>query len=92
MKLGAQRQKRTSKIDCEYFSVKDLAAYSGISERTLWGLIRQITNPIPNFRIGRLVRVKRAEFDNWMEKTCRNDTAQKMEQIVDEITRKLQKK
>jgi len=56
-------------IKKEYFNIRELSGYSGISQRTLWDLLKDPLNPIPHFRIGaagRIVRVKKSEFDEWM--------------------------
>jgi excisionase family DNA binding protein len=71
----------------EYFKVSELAEYSGISERTLWNLLKDPVNPIPHFRVGsvgRIVRVKRSEFDQWMQKQ-RKSKIDWVDQFVDEI-------
>ena len=74
-------------VEKEYFSIRDLAKYSGISQRTLWDLLKDSINPIPHFRIGaagRIVRVKKSEFDEWMQ-THKAGDPQIIDQIVDEI-------
>ena len=74
-------------IKKEYFKVSELAEYSGISERTLWDLLKDPVNPIPHYRIGaagRIVRVRRSEFDDWM-KSQRADKNLDIDKIVDEI-------
>ena len=71
----------------EYFSISDLAKYSGISQRTLWDLLKDSINPIPHFRIGaagRIVRVKKSEFDEWIQ-TQKVGDPQLIDQIVDEV-------
>lgn len=53
----------------EYFKISELAEYAGISERTLWDLLKDPVNPIPHFRVGaagRIVRIKKSDFDHWM--------------------------
>lgn len=50
-----------------YMSLRALAAYSSLSERTLRGFVRARANPLPCFRVGGRVVVKRAEFDAWMQ-------------------------
>ena len=58
------------KVKKEYFSIADLSDYTGISERTLRDLLKDPVNPIPYFRIGpagRIIRVKRSDFDEWMK-------------------------
>ena len=74
-------------IEKEYLSIRELSEYTGISQRTLWDLLKDPVNPIPHFRIGsagRIVRVKKSEFDQWMltQRSCNVD---RIDQIVDEI-------
>jgi excisionase family DNA binding protein len=74
-------------INKEYFSIRDLSEYTGVSQRTLWDLLKDPVNPIPHFRIGsagRIVRVKRSEFDQWM-RTQRSKNIEWLDQIVEEI-------
>ena len=57
-------------VEKEYFKVSELSKYSGISDRTLWDLLKDPVNPIPHYRIGaagRIVRIKKSEFDQWMQ-------------------------
>ena len=56
-------------VQREYFKVSELAEYSGISDRTLWDLLKDPINPIPHYRVGaagRMVRIKKSDFDRWM--------------------------
>jgi excisionase family DNA binding protein len=58
-----------AKVEREYLKVSELAQYAGISVRTLWDLLKDPVNPIAHYRIGaagRIVRIKRSEFDQWM--------------------------
>ena len=56
--------KRTNKeiervtVQKEYFKVSELAEYAGISERTLWDLLKDPVNPIPHFRVGAAGRIR----------------------------------
>lgn len=53
----------------EYYKIPELSDYTGISKRTLYDLIKSPVNPIPHYRIGssgRILRVKKSEFDDWM--------------------------
>ena len=79
--------KKNSLLQREYFSIPELSEYTGVSQRTLWDLLKDPVNPIPHFRIGpagRIVRVKKSEFDQWMltQRSCNVD---RIDQIVDEI-------
>ena len=71
----------------EYLSISELSDYSGISKRTLWTLLKSPINSIPHFRVGsagRIVRVRRSDFDDWMERQ-RGDRNSDIDKIVDEI-------
>ena len=79
--------KKNNLIHREYFSIHELSEYSGISRRTLWNLLKDPVSPIPHFRVGsagRIVRVKRSEFDEWML-TQKSGEFDLVDQIVDEI-------
>lgn len=51
-------------INSEYLSLADLTAYASVSKNTLK---KWLTCGMPVYRVGRCVRVKRAEFDQWMQ-------------------------
>ena len=68
----------------EFFSVKELAAYSGLGERTIRDRINAATNPIPCYRIGGAIRIKRSEFEQWMTQFCRVDN-NRLDNLVNEI-------
>jgi excisionase family DNA binding protein len=74
-------------IKKEYFSIPELSEYTGISQRTLRDLLKDPVNPIPHFRVGsagRIVRVKRSEFDQWMQ-TQKSSDIKLLDRIIDEI-------
>jgi excisionase family DNA binding protein len=80
-------EKKNNLVQREYLSIRDLSEYTGVSQRTLWDLLKNPVNPIPHFRIGsagRIVRVKKSEFDQWM-RTQRSSNIGWIDQIVDEI-------
>ena len=49
-----------------YLSLKGLVGYASLSRRTLQDFINDPTDPLPSFRIGTKILVKRSEFDRWM--------------------------
>ena len=49
-----------------YFSLKGLARYASLSRRTLQDLINETRDPLPSYRIGGKILVRRSEFDHWM--------------------------
>lgn len=70
-------------VQKEYFKVSELAEYAGISERTLWDLLKDPVNPIPHFRVGaagRIVRVKKSDFDQWMREQMVSENS-----LVDDV-------
>lgn len=53
------------RIDDAYLPLKALATYAGLSERTLRGYLTHASHPLPCYRIGGKVLVRRSEFDQW---------------------------
>jgi hypothetical protein len=51
-----------------YFGLKRLAEYSGISVRALRRHLEDPHDPLPFFRAGATILVRRSEFDGWMER------------------------
>lgn len=79
----AKSKIQSVEIEKEYLSVPELSIHSGMSERTLWDLIRSKSDPIPHYRFGRLVKVRRCDFDAWAE-MHKVDT-NLVDRIVDEV-------
>jgi excisionase family DNA binding protein len=52
-----------------YIDIEELAQQLSIKKRTLYHLVQ--TMEIPHYRIGKLIRFKQSEIDEWMEtKKC----------------------
>ena len=49
-----------------YLPLKALAAYGGLSVRTLRGYLSHPATPLPHYRVGGKILVKRSEFDSWI--------------------------
>ncbi len=49
-----------------FFSLKGLAGYSSLSRRTLQALVNDPVDPLPSYRVGTRLLVRRSEFDHWM--------------------------
>jgi hypothetical protein len=49
-----------------YLPLKALAAYSGLSVRTLRGYLVHPSRALPHFRVGGKILVKRSEFESWI--------------------------
>ena len=63
-------ENKKNRVTKEYLKVAELSYYSGISQRTLRTYINDLINPIPHFRVGaagRIIRIKKSEFDAWMD-------------------------
>jgi hypothetical protein len=48
-----------------YLSLRALAGYSGLSVRNLRGRIADPAHPLPCYRIGGKLLVRRSEYDAW---------------------------
>jgi excisionase family DNA binding protein len=51
--------------DDPYLPLKALAAYSGLGVRTLREKLTCRSHPLPHYRIGGKVLVRRSEYDAW---------------------------
>jgi excisionase family DNA binding protein len=71
-----------------YLPLKALAAYCGLSVRTLRGYLLHLSRPLPHYRVGGKVLVKRSEFDGWMA-TFRDQAASPVDALVDDVLRGL---
>jgi excisionase family DNA binding protein len=48
-----------------YLSLEQLTAYSGLSRRMLEKYLVDPVHPLPHYRFGRRIEIKRSEFDAW---------------------------
>ena len=65
----------------EYFSIKELTQYCGLSERTLRTYLKN--EALPFYSVGRKILIRRMEFDNWMTKYRGNED--RVTKLVDEL-------
>ena len=49
-----------------FLSLKALAGYAGLSVRTLREYLDHPTRPLPHYRVGGKILVRRSEFDAWI--------------------------
>jgi excisionase family DNA binding protein len=49
-----------------YFSLKALATYSDLSVRTLRAYLDDFSHPLPHYRVGGKILIRRSEFDAWI--------------------------
>ena len=71
-----------------WLSVKALAAYSGLSVRTLRTLLTALAHPLPHYRIGGKLLVRRSEYDAWAVR-YRHVGRPGVAAIVDDVLRDL---
>ena len=50
-------------FDNSYWDILDLSHYLKVKVKTLYAMVREI----PHYRIGKLIRFKKAEIDSWLE-------------------------
>ena len=60
----AERVVLSSTLD-PFLSLKALAAYSGLGVRTLRAYLSDITHPLPCYRVGGKLLVRRSDYDAW---------------------------
>jgi len=82
------------KLDGEGFlSLRRLAAYSGLSVRTLRALIDRAVAPLPYYQIASKILVCRCEFDAWMLQFRRGTKIvgdrSELDRVVDEVLESL---
>lgn len=75
-------------IDDSYLPLKVLSRYSGLSVRTLRGCLVRPSHPLPHFRIGQKILVRRTEYDEWASR-YRSTTTDRVDAIVAETLRGL---
>jgi hypothetical protein len=69
-----------------FLSLRALASYGGLSVRTLRGYLDHPTRPLPHYRVGGKILVRRSEFDAWIVAHRRVGLAD-VEGIVNDVLR-----
>jgi hypothetical protein len=72
----------------DYLPLRTLAGYSGLSVRTLRGYLVHPAHPLPHYRVGGKLLVKRSEFDDWM-RGFRAAEPPRLDGIVADVLRSL---
>ena len=62
---SAMRVIESTRLDDAYLPLRALADYAGLSVRTLRSLLTHPVHPLPCYRIGVKVLVRRSDFDRW---------------------------
>ncbi len=71
-----------------FLSLRALAGYSCLSVRKLREHLEDSTHPLPHYRLGGKILVRRSEFDAWMA-AYRQVAQADVERIVDSVMRDL---
>ena len=71
-----------------YLSLRALSSYAGLSTRTLRAYLTDNVHPLPCYRVGGRVLIRRSEFDQWVRR-FRSRGRGEIDQAVDEILRDL---
>ena len=71
-----------------YLPLRRLSSYSGLSVRTLRVYLSHPIHPLPCYRIGGKVLVRRSEYDSWASR-FRANVAPAVDRVVDDVLRGL---
>jgi excisionase family DNA binding protein len=67
-----------------YCSLRELSHYSSLSVRTIRTYLSRRIRPLPHYRVGGKILVKRSEFDDWLEQFAERGTS-RVSEIVDDV-------
>ncbi len=79
-----KRLRRLTTAEDAYLSLPELAAYTGLSQRLLRTYLQDPTRPLPSYRFGARVLVRRTEFDAWATQ-FRNAGGERVRKIVNGV-------
>ena len=71
-------------VSAGYLSLRDLSVYSGLSIRKLRDCLIDPERPLPHYRIGGKLLVRRSEYDEWSA-GFRVNTSSSLGKIVDDV-------
>jgi len=72
-----------------YLPLKQLAAYSGLSLRTLRGHLSSRSHPLPYYRIGGKILVRRREYDAWVREFRIQGPTVNIDAVVEDVLKDL---
>ena len=67
-----------------FLPLRALSGYAGMSVRLLRGFLGSSLHPLPHYRVGGKILVRRSEFDTWMVQ-FRASRAVDVDHIVNEV-------
>jgi hypothetical protein len=71
-----------------FLSLKALASYPGLSIRKIRECLGDSVRPVPHYRVGGKILVRRSEFDSWIG-IYRQDGRRNVDAIVTDVLRTL---
>jgi hypothetical protein len=72
--------------------IKTLAKYSDLSERKLRELIHHPLYPLPSYKVDGSIRVKKSEFDLWLQKfRPAADANINIDELINDVMKDFQK-
>lgn len=76
------------RVDDAYLPLAALSTYSGISVRKLHDYLRHQAYPLPHYRIGGRILVRKSEYDAWAQQ-FRASASSSVDSIVSDVMRGL---
>jgi Helix-turn-helix domain len=76
---------KTPPEERELLTIKQLVAYSALSERTLRGYIHRKVRPLPSYRVDKKILIRKVEFDEWLASFRRAEQVDEIDQAVNEM-------
>jgi len=76
---------RPARVDDAYFPLVELSKYAGLSVRTLRGYLTDRMRPLPHFRVGGKILVRRSDFDTWVSQFRVSCAAVSIDNLVDDV-------
>ena len=81
--------KNKSTLLTEYLSLSELAIYASASRNTLKKWLRDFN--MPHYRIGRCIRVRKSEFDVWVEQFRNGTSKPDLDTLWNQVMKEVQK-
>ena len=72
-----------------YLALAALSEYAGLSVRTLRRYLASRTRPIPHYRVGGKILVKRSDYDAWASQFRVSSVATSIDAFVDDVVESL---
>jgi hypothetical protein len=69
----------------ELLTIKQLVAYSALSERTLRNYLKRRVQPLPHYQVDKKILIRRVEFDGWLASFRRAEQVDEIDQAVNEM-------